>query len=171
MILATLLISPSILYAENILSNKEKVFQMYRDYQKKFPDVTEIGPKEAILENINGTAVFIDVRKESERSVSTLPKAITKEAYLRDRDLYKDKKVIAYCTIGYRSGVFAKEMKEKGILVYNLSAGILGWTHEGGKVYDSRGIVQRIHVYGKDWNYPPEGFETTTFGLLERLIK
>ena len=103
-------------------------------------------------------------------SVSMLPKAISKEEFIDNMNLYKNKKIISYCTIGYRSGLFAQKMEKDGIKVYNLSAGILGWTHEGGKVYDSRGIVQRIHVYGKNWDYAPNGFDTIIFGLLEKFF-
>ena len=168
--LAVLLIPLANSYSEPEKSNKEKIYEIYKDYQKNFTEVKDINAAEAIKESNDGNVIFVDVRTEGEFSVSTLPKAVTKEDFLRDKELYKDKKIIAYCTIGYRSGLFAAEMEKTGITVYNLSAGILGWTHEGGKVYDSRGIVQRIHVYGKDWDYAPEGFETMTFGLLEKIM-
>lgn len=161
----------TVLYAEVRLSNKDKVYQMYKDYQKKFPSVKDINAVDAIKEYSNGNTIFVDVRTEDEIAVSTLPKAVTKKDFLRDKKIHEDKKIIAYCTIGYRSGVFADEMEKEGIEVLNLSAGILGWTHAGGKVYDSRGIVQRIHVYGKDWDYAPEGFDTMRFGLLEKMMK
>lgn len=168
--LAVLLIPLANSYSEPEKSNIEKIYEMYKGYQKNFTEVKDINAAEAIQESNDGNVIFVDVRTKGEFSVSTLPKAVTKDNFLRDKELYKDKKIIAYCTIGYRSGLFAAEMAKIGITVYNLSAGILGWTHEGGKVYDSRGIVQRIHVYGKDWDYPPNGFETMTFGLLEKFM-
>lgn len=168
--LAILFIPLSSSYSESEKSSKEKVHEMYRGYQKNFAAVKEIKVADAIKENNDSTVLFVDIRTKGEISVSTLPKAVTKDDFLRDKALYKDKKIIAYCTIGYRSGLFAAEMEKEGITVYNLSAGILGWIHEGGKVYDSRGIVQRVHVYGKDWDYAPEGFETMTFGLLEKIM-
>ncbi len=157
-------------FSESDKSNKEIVYELYRGYQKSLIGVNEISPIEALTQFNDGKIIFVDVRDDGEMSVSMLPKAISKKEFLDNKNLHKDKKIIAYCTIGYRSGLFADEMKKNDIEVYNLSAGILGWTHEGGKVYDSRGIVQRIHVYGKDWDYAPNGFDTIIFGLLEKIL-
>ncbi len=151
-------------------SNKMIVYEIYRGYQKSLVGVNEISPIEALSQFNDGNILFVDVRTDREISVSMLPKAISKNEFLDNKNLYKNKRIIAYCTIGYRSGLFAAEMKKNDIEVYNLSAGILGWTHEGGKVYDSRGIVQRIHVYGKDWDYAPSEFDTIIFGLLEKFL-
>lgn len=157
-------------YAEQVQSNREIVYKMYTGYQTDFSDVQDINAKDAINELNSGRLLFVDVRTTREMAVSMLPGAISKEEFLNNRNLHQGKTIIAYCTIGYRSGLFAAEMEKNGSMVYNLSAGILGWTHEGGKVYDSRGIVKRIHVYGKDWDYAPEGFDTVMFGFFERLL-
>jgi sodium/bile acid cotransporter 7 len=100
--------------------------------------------------------------------VSMLPKAVTKEDFLRDPDKYKDKTVVVYCTISYRSGEFAEEMAEMRVTVVNLIGGLLAWVLEGGKVYDAHGETKRIHVYGEDWDYPPEGYESVKFGFFEK---
>lgn len=157
-------------FSEANQSNKDIIYKMYREYQKSFTEVAEISSEDAIKELNDGKILFVDVRTDGEMSVSMLPKAISKVDFLGDTTLYKNKTIVAYCTIGYRSGLFAAEMKKKGVTVLNLSAGILGWIHEGGKVYDSRGIVKRLHVYGKDWDYAPEGFDTVIFGLFEKLL-
>ena len=102
--------------------------------------------------------------------VSMLPHAITQEEFLKDPGKYKDKTVVAYCTISYRSGKFAEEMAKKGIPILNLKGGLLAWVLEGGKVYDSHGETKRIHVYGKEWDYPPAGYESVKFGLFDRLF-
>ncbi len=158
-------------FSDSDKANKRIVYKMYREYQKNFMEVDEISPEYAMKEFNSGDVLFVDARTEAEMSVSTLPKAISKEEFLDNKNLYKNKKIVSYCTIGYRSGLFAQKMKKSNIKVYNLSAGILGWTHGGGKVYDSRGIVQRIHVYGKDWDYAPNGFDTITFGLLDKFFQ
>jgi sodium/bile acid cotransporter 7 len=62
-------------------------------------------------------------------------------------------------------------MDEKGISVRNLEGGILAWTLEGGKVYDENGEeTNRIHVYGKKWNYAPADYEAVMFSLWEQMF-
>jgi len=39
---------------------------------------------------------------------------------------------------------------------------------EGGKVYNALGETKRINVYGKEWDYPPEGYESVRLGFFER---
>ncbi len=139
---------------------KEIIYQMYADYKKNdLPAIKDILPKQAMELIQTGRVVFVDTRKAKEMNVSMLPNALTREEFLQDHLKYKDFTLIAYCTIGYRSGLFAKEMEKKGIIVYNLIAGILAWVHEGGKVFDAKGETKRIHVYGKKWNYPPIGYK------------
>ena len=41
--------------------------------------------------------------------------------------------MIAYDTVGYRSGLFVEKMRQKGISIANLKGGLLGWLHAGGK--------------------------------------
>ncbi len=144
---------------------KEIIYRMYDNYRKDFQDVSEISPEEAMRLSREGRVLFVDVRKQEEMAVSMLPGAISEIEYLKDPAGYQDYTVVAYCTIGYRSGMFAKEMAQKGLSVHNLSGGILAWSHEGGKVYDGKAEIKRLHVYGKKWDYPPSGYESVKFGL------
>lgn len=156
------------------LSDAEKktiVYRMYADYHKDFPEVQNISPKDAIALVEAGEAVFVDTREPEEIAVSTLPGAIGRDAFLDDLNRYRGKTVVAYCTISYRSGVFAQEMGRKGVPIKNLSGGILAWTLEGGKVVDPQGeTTRRLHVYGKKWDFAPASYETVMFGLLKRLL-
>jgi sodium/bile acid cotransporter 7 len=144
---------------QNDSEAKQRVYSMYEDYRKSFPEAPEMHPQEAM--GLMGTAevVFVDTRSEEERRVSMLPGAVAHEEFLRNPGAYSDGTVVAYCTIGYRSGLLARDMLEKGRRVHNLEGGILGWVHEGGKVYDEGEETRRIHVYGRRWNYPPQSYE------------
>jgi len=144
---------------------KEIIYKMYADYRKDFPEVAEILPAEAMKRLREGRVLFVDVRQQEEMAVSMLPGAITEKEYLKDPAAHKDYTVVAYCTIGYRSGMFAQKMADKGLAVKNLCGGILAWCHEGGKVYAGKAETNRIHVYGKKWDYPPRGYESVKFGL------
>lgn len=149
---------------------KEIVYGMYADYKREFPAVADISPKEAVCRMKTGRVVFVDTRTAAEMAVSTLPGAISREAFLRRPATYEGQTVIAYCTISYRSGKFAEEMAARGIRIYNLTGGLLAWVLEGGKVYAGGVETRRIHVYGKKWDYPPSGYESVVFGLLDRLF-
>jgi rhodanese-related sulfurtransferase len=149
---------------------KNAVYEMYGEYKKSFPTVSDITPTAAMALLKQGGVVFIDTRKPEEMEVSMLPAAIDKETYLKAPASFEGKAVVAYCTVGYRSGVFAKEMEAKGIMVRNLSGGIVAWALEGGLLYDKNGETKRIHVYGDKWNFAPKGYEAVVFGMLQKLL-
>jgi sodium/bile acid cotransporter 7 len=151
---------------------KNVVYRMYADYKKNFPAVSDISPHRAMELLNQETVVFVDIRRPEEIAVSILPGAVSKQDFLSHRDLYRDKIVVVYCTISYRSGVFAREMGEQGIRVVNLQGGILAWILEGGKVYDKSGIqVKRVHVYGDRWDYAPSGYQSVKFSFWQRMFE
>jgi len=152
--------------AQNGLSVDEKmnvVQSMYREYRKEFPEAEDISAAEARRLFEEGGVVFIDVRKQEEQGVSMLPEAVTEKVYQKEAARFEGKTVVAYCTIGYRSGMFAKKTGGQGTRVLNLSGGILAWVFEGGKVYHAGEETRRVHVYGEKWNYLPEGYEAVMF--------
>ena len=169
-----LLLIPHVSSGDKDLSDAEKkeiVYRMYRDYKAKdFPEIVDISPQDAMELLPSGSIVFVDARKREEMEVSMLPHAISEEEFLQDTGKYKEKIVVAYCTISYRSGILVKELAGRGVAIYNLKGGLLAWVLEGGKVYDAGGETKRVHVYGKKWNYAPSGYETVTFGFFERLF-
>ncbi len=150
---------------------KETVYRMYAGYKKDFPKVRDISPQEAMELLNQDKLVFVDTRKPEEMAVSMLPGAVSRQYFLNHSNQYKDKTIVAYCTISYRSGIFAHNLANEGIAVLNLQAGILAWLLEGGKVYDqSQKEVKRVHVYGRKWDYAPAGYDTVKFSLSERLF-
>lgn len=138
---------------------KEIVYRMYADYKKDFSEVFDITVNDAMELIKADKAVLVDTRKQKEMEVSMLPNAITLGVYLSDPQKYRNKTVIGYCTISYRSGKLAQKLSKEGIRMFNLKGGILAWVLEGGKVYDQTGETRRIHVYGRKWNYPANGYE------------
>lgn len=167
------LLVPQLSPGEPALSNaqkKELVYKMYADYRKDFPGVTDISYREAFELLKKDDVVFVDTRKPDEMEISMLPHAVTQKEFMNHPKQYSDKTVIVYCTISYRSGIFAREMAKKGIIVYNLTGGMLAWTLEGGKIYDANGETKRIHVFGTKWNYAPAGFAVVMFGPFGKLF-
>ena len=172
--LVILLLAAPATHSDGPLSDtakKEAVYQMYAGYKKDFPDIEDISPQQAMAMLEQNAVIFIDTRKPAERAVSMLRDAVTKEAFLSNRDRYAGKTAIAYCTISYRSGLFARDMANIGIDIANLRGGILAWTLEGGTVYDDQGRpTQRVHVYGDKWDFAPAGWERVKFSMWEQMF-
>ncbi len=145
--------------ALNDEQKRREVETMYEDYKKSFPDVSDISAEEALALTKQSNPVFVDVRDPSEQAVSMLPGAITEEEFLKNPAAYRDRTVIGYCTISYRSGKLAEKLQRKGIHMLNLRGGILAWLYAGGKIYRDGKITNQVHVYGKTWNLAPEGYE------------
>jgi len=138
---------------------RDKIEAMYQSYKKDFPGVPDIQLSDAMRLLQEGKALFIDVREEKEQQVSMLPGAVTEKQFLKNPGKYRDRTLVGYCTISYRSGKLAEKLNAQGITLLNLKGGLLAWVHAGGKVYDQRGETKRIHVYGKKWNLGPKDYE------------
>ncbi|MBT6154899.1 MAG: rhodanese-like domain-containing protein [Planctomycetaceae bacterium] len=137
-----------------------KIEKMYRDYRREFRDVPDVTAAElrSLLEN--GEVLVVDVRDANERDVSTIPGAITVKEFERDHSDSRDASVVTYCTIGYRSGLFADQLRQRGVTVLNLSGGILAWSHAGGQLVTPTGDpTKRVHVYGRRWNLLPTDYD------------
>ena len=137
-------------------ARQQQMLALYDGYRQQLPDVAEIAPADAMASWRAGEAVFVDARTDAERAVSTLPDAVPEAAFLADPARYAGKKVIIYCTIGYRSGLLARTLAKQGVPTVNLAAGILGWLHAGGPLADAKGQPsKRVHVYGRSWDLAP----------------
>jgi rhodanese-related sulfurtransferase len=140
---------------------KAKVSQMYAGYKQEFPEVADITPGEVRrLLAQKAKVVLVDVRTAAEQQVSMLPGAVTSEVFLSNPEAYRDHTIVGYCTISYRSGRLARELRPQGITMRNLEGGLLAWLHEGGQVY-ARGVEsRRVHVYGPKWDLAPAAYQT-----------
>lgn len=131
-----------------------RIDSMYADYRREFPGVPEIDAptlRDALARG--APLVLVDVREPAERAVSTLPGAIPAAAVEADPAAYAGKTLVAYCTIGYRSGLWASTQRDHGLSVENLAGSILAWTHAGGALIGPDGApTRRVHVYGSGWD-------------------
>lgn len=92
--------------------------------------------------------VLVDVRSEEESAVSLIPGAITKADFEKQRERYAGRTVIAYCTSGYRSERYARELMEQDVKVMNFKGSILGWCRSGlPLVTPEKEPTNRVHTY------------------------
>lgn len=140
---------------------QERIATMYQKYAQKFSQVEDITPsKLQQLQQQETKLVLVDVREPEEIAVSQIPGAITAEEFENNLQQYQDSMVVAYCTIGYRSGLYAQELQQQGIKVFNLAGSLLAWSHADGELVNAEGVTNQVHVFGRKWqliakNYQP----------------
>jgi len=144
-------------------AREAKIAQMYAHYHEDFPDVPDVDPKgyeQLVAEG--KPVVLVDVRTPEEQAVSMIPGAITEPQFEQHEDAYQGDVVVTYCTIGARSGEYAKKLRAQGWDARNMAGSILAWTHAGGPLVGPDGKpTQRVDVYGKKWDLAAKGYEST----------
>lgn len=149
--------------SSDLLTDADKQAQiatMYREYAREFPTVRAITATQLQqLQHQGNKPVLVDVRSPEEIAVSYIPGAITKTEFEQNLESYKDKTVIVYCTIGYRSGFYARKLQQRGIEVTNLAGSLLAWSHADGSLTDGRDKTRQVHVFGRQWQLTPESYE------------
>ncbi|CAI5464240.1 unnamed protein product [Closterium sp. Yama58-4] len=77
--------------------------------------------------------VVVDTRTEEEAAVSMIPGGTLKQSdFERQMGRFSDHQVVCYCTIGYRSGNYARMLRSHHSMhASNLRGSILAWTHHG----------------------------------------
>ena len=140
-----------------------RVHEMYEGYRRSFPDVPEIDPSTLQARLAAGdNLVLVDVRSPEEQKVSMLPGAVPAATVDADLQAWRGRTLVAYCTIGARSGEWAAARRRDGLDVTNLAGSVLAWTHAGGTLVGPvspapgplgpKGITRRVHVYGQRWD-------------------
>ncbi len=139
---------------------QDRIMAMYRQYATEFPQVEEITVSELQqLQQQGQELILVDVRSPEERAVSFIPGAITTEEFERDLQQYQDSTVIAYCTIGYRSGKYAQKIQQQGVQVLNLEGSLLAWSHIQGRLINAMGVTNKVHVFGRQWQLTSEDYQ------------
>lgn len=112
---------------------------------------------EKLFENLDSFTI-LDAREENEYAVSHLRHAVPVgyddfKLNLLD-SIEKDKPIVVYCSIGYRSEKIAERLKRNGFSrVYNLYGSIFEWLNQGYPVYDESQIpVLKVHTYNRKWS-------------------
>ncbi len=115
----------------------------------------EIGVSKAV--DMKDTAQFVDAREKAEFNVSHINGAcwVGYEDFDMSRlsDLDKNRPVIVYCSVGYRSEQIALKLENAGFSdVYNLYGGIFEWKNQGHAVVDTSGKpTEKVHAYSRVW--------------------
>jgi len=119
---------------ENI-ERKQKALESFQQFASMNPSIEAISIEEIInaMTDDPKSIIIIDTRTDPERNESYLPESITPKEFqkLNEETIQYAKFIVPYCTIGARSGMYAKELVQLGYdrqKVRN-GAGIILWSH------------------------------------------
>lgn len=139
------------LSAQNFEKKMDKMLYDLLDHS-----IEEISPSQ--LNALDSNIIILDCREQSEYKVGHIPNAIqfgydSPKFELLD-SLPKDKTIVTYCTVGYRSEKIAEKIQEKGFYqVYNLYGSIASWVNDGYQLYNDYGYqTDSVHCYSEDWS-------------------
>lgn len=125
--------------------------------RSEFPDVRRITTAELaawINDPSRPAPRLVDVRTRAEFDVSHLrdAKHVEADAAAAAVGGRKDQPIVAYCSVGYRSGAFAKRLGEAGYTnVANLEGSIFRWANEGRPIVSGSGAADKVHPYNRTW--------------------
>lgn len=127
--------------------------------RSKYPTVPQLSTEEAhnmLAKQKPVKPVLLDTREPEEYAVSHLPGAYLattdQEALRVIAQADKDRPIIIYCSVGYRSSEMAKKLQEKGFTkVFNLEGSIFKWANEGRELYQEDQQVNVVHPYNSKW--------------------
>ena len=97
--------------------------------------------------------VLLDVRTKR-NSTSVISKAPSgwSRALVRPRFFPKDKSIVTYCSVGYRSAAFAKRLSQAGYRNgTNLEGSIFRWANENRPLVRDGGPTDKVHPYNRLW--------------------
>jgi sodium/bile acid cotransporter 7 len=144
------------------LSDAEKctaIEQMASKYHTEYADLPELSVSALADLMSHENVLLVDVRTPLEQEVSMIPGAVSKGEFEKSKEEHRKQTLVTYCTVGYRSGLYARELQKEGFHVFNLRGSVLAWTHAGRPMVDSKGVeTRRVHVYGAEWNLLPHGY-------------
>jgi len=105
---------------------------------------------------VDSTTIWIDARETNETAVSAIKNSIPvgyDNFKISSLDsISKSRKIIVYCSVGYRSEKVAEKLIKKGFKdVSNLYGGIFEWVNQGQNTYRDTTLTPQVHAYNKVW--------------------
>ena len=148
---------------------RREVEAKYAAWKPRWPHIQTIGARELYerLKSDGHEWILVDIRTKSEQEVSMLPGALTQEQFETQIESIKgSKRVVTYCTAGYRSGEYASSLVSdhnfQSSRVYNLEGSLLSWSHEGLPLsthVDGKAVgTTRLHVFSPSWSLEGPGY-------------
>jgi rhodanese-related sulfurtransferase len=133
--------------------------QVLKEVRQKYSDVAHItgASLDSWLSSPTRQApLLLDARTPDEYNVSHLRgahRALTKDEALKVlAKAPKNRSIVVYCSVGYRSAKLASQLQKAGFTkVYNLEGGIFAWKNAGRTVYKNDRPTNAVHPYSDEW--------------------
>ncbi|HMB54984.1 MAG TPA: rhodanese-like domain-containing protein [Thermoanaerobaculia bacterium] len=122
-----------------------------------YPKVEQVDAEELVqMRQSDRPPILLDVRATEEYRVSHIEGAVRAETFEEARvalaGVPRDRPVVTYCSVGYRSSKLGQELIEAGWTdVSNLEGSIFGWANEGRPVMRDGKVVDEVHPYNERW--------------------
>lgn len=140
-------------------AKQEEIETLYARSKRLFPEVADLSVEELDRLRETDEVVLVDVRNPPEQAVSRIPGSITSAELEADPSAYSGRTLVTYCTIGHRSGLYARDLQASGFRVFNLKGAILAWTHAQRELVDADGATRKVHVAGPKWSLEASGYD------------
>ncbi len=130
---------------------------LQRVVRREFPGVEQVSVAELAGELAAGEElVLLDVRTEEEFAVSHLAGAELAPdldaALVALGDGGRERAIVTYCAVGYRSSRLAEELERRGFTsVRNLEGSIFAWANAGQPVVRDGRAVREVHPFDRRW--------------------
>jgi rhodanese-related sulfurtransferase len=136
-----------------------KIDQLIEEFSRHVKSVPWITVKQYLALKQKQRYVLIDYRDKKEQAVSMIPGAITYAEFKSNEKKYRKRPLVIYCTIGYRSGLHADNLRKQGFKTFNLRGGVLAWAMNGKNFVTKDGkTTKKVHVYAEKWHVLPKGY-------------
>ena len=141
------LLGLTIMIASLFVASKWLVFQSLSSAPEA-PIATAAQIHELITDERNKNRfVIVDVRSKAETDVSMIPGALTRSEFENTAHEHQGKLVIAYCTIGVRSGYYASDLIQMGWKARNYRGSILDWCNNNSPLTCDGVETNLVHTY------------------------
>ncbi|MEH2371104.1 rhodanese-like domain-containing protein [Nostoc sp.] len=125
----------------------------------QFPAVEEINCNQLaqlLSDSAKPRPLVLDARSQAEYAVSHIETAVRIDPLTEDlaavATTSKDRPIVVYCAVGYRSAKLAQKLDKAGMkCIYNLSGGIFQWANEGRTIFKNGHPTQLVHPYNAIW--------------------
>ncbi|TWU46944.1 rhodanese-like domain-containing protein [Rubripirellula reticaptiva] len=121
------------------------------------PKVGSISTSElhTLMNTGDSSLLLVDVRSDSERAISRIPGAITQLEYEANTEKFAGRRVVAYCTVGGRSYLYARKLVASGVDASNYRDSILGWCRASLPLESPDGrATSAVHPYWRIFHVP-----------------
>jgi rhodanese-related sulfurtransferase len=127
--------------------------------EERFPEVRHMSTdqlSELLMKQDAEQPLLLDARTGEEYEVSHIYGALRarkKREALKVLDgQRRDRLIVVYCSVGYRSSALAEKLQREGFTrVFNLKGSVFKWVNEGHKVYRGDRQVAVVHPYSRKW--------------------